>query len=42
MKIRLLSDNTGKKFRKEKEACDETLDDKPWAKYKNVSDFEDM
>lgn len=41
IRIRLMSENAGKKVRKEKQVCDETLGDKPWAKDEKVLGFED-
>ncbi len=41
MKIRIMSENAGKKVRKEKQVCDEALSDKPRAKEENFLGFKD-
>ena len=41
MKIRLMFENAGKKVRKEKQVCDETLGDKPRAKSEKNLGFDD-
>ncbi len=41
MKIRIMSENAGKKVRKENQVSDEALGDKPRAKDENVLGFKD-